>query len=190
MTGRVRVAKCGCRPRSQAQNVDGLDRVRSVVTAATNPSVLVSYSHDSLEHEQRVLEFCNRLRARGVDAFLDQFLQGLPAKAGPLDGAPDRTARLHADGVYGGLPATLHGGRSGGVGLGVVWEARILRNLLYDDAGRHGRIVPILLETGASAFVRPFFAATFMTSATSAASRASFVTCYVSRVPGPPNSAR
>ncbi|HXW76160.1 MAG TPA: tetratricopeptide repeat protein, partial [Candidatus Eremiobacteraceae bacterium] len=44
-----------------------------------------------------------------------------------------------------------------GVGRGVVWEARILRNLLYEDSERHGRIVPLLLDGGARAFVPTVF---------------------------------
>jgi hypothetical protein len=129
-----------------------------VVTAATNPSVLVSYSHDSLEHEQRVLEFCNRLRARGVDAFLDQFLPGAPGEGWPLwmerqIERRDFTLMVCTEAYR----RRFMEDEQEGVGLGVVWEARILRNLLYNDAGRHGRIVPILLETSASAFVPTVF---------------------------------
>ncbi len=43
------------------------------------------------------------------------------------------------------------------VGRGVVWEARILRNLLYADTERHGRIVPVLFESGDGAFVPTVF---------------------------------
>jgi hypothetical protein len=87
------------------------------VAAAQHPTALISYSHDSPQHEQRVLELCNRLRARGVDS---------------------------------------------GVGRGVVWEARILRNLLYEDAERHSRIVPILLDAEARAFVPTVFRGSFL----------------------------
>ena len=39
----------------------------------TSPTVFVSYSHDSQEHKQWVLEFATRLRNSGVDAILDQW---------------------------------------------------------------------------------------------------------------------
>jgi len=35
------------------------------------PKVFVSYSHDSAEHKQWVLEFATLLRTRGIDAVLD-----------------------------------------------------------------------------------------------------------------------
>jgi hypothetical protein len=39
----------------------------------TIPKAFVSYSHDSQEHKQWVLEFATRLRNSGVDAILDQW---------------------------------------------------------------------------------------------------------------------
>ncbi len=41
--------------------------------------VLISYSHDSPEHEARALVLSNRLREDGVDAVLDQY-QTFPAQ--------------------------------------------------------------------------------------------------------------
>ena len=46
-------------------------------------------------------------------------------------------------------------------GRGVIWEARILRNLLYEDAERHGRIIPVLLDAGARAYVPTVFRGNF-----------------------------
>nr|WP_279153065.1 toll/interleukin-1 receptor domain-containing protein [Pseudomonas mosselii] len=37
------------------------------------PKVFISYSHDSQEHKQWVLEFATRLRNSGIDAILDQW---------------------------------------------------------------------------------------------------------------------
>jgi hypothetical protein len=42
----------------------------------TPPIVFVSYSHDSQEHKQWVLDFATRLRSSGVDAILDQWELG------------------------------------------------------------------------------------------------------------------
>jgi hypothetical protein len=42
--------------------------------------VFISYSHDSIEHARLVLELAERLRADGVDAQLDQYVAGTPAK--------------------------------------------------------------------------------------------------------------
>lgn len=38
-----------------------------------NEEVFISYSHDSIEHVQRVLDLSNRLRSEGVDCVLDQY---------------------------------------------------------------------------------------------------------------------
>jgi hypothetical protein len=42
--------------------------------AAESPKVLISYSHDSAEHEGRVLALANELRTQGgVDAWIDRY---------------------------------------------------------------------------------------------------------------------
>ena len=40
--------------------------------ASAPPKVLISYSHDSSEHEERVLTFTDRLRGDGIDCIIDQ----------------------------------------------------------------------------------------------------------------------
>ena len=37
------------------------------------PKVFVSYSHDTVEHQERVLGLADRLRADGIDAEIDQY---------------------------------------------------------------------------------------------------------------------
>ena len=111
------------------------------------PTALISYSHDSAEHEQRVLELCNRLRARGIDTMLDQFLPGAPSEGWPLwmereIESRDFTLMVCTESYR----RRFMEDEAAGVGRGVVWEARILRNLLYEDSERHGRIVPVLVE--------------------------------------------
>jgi SEFIR domain len=51
--------------------------------ASEPPKVFISYSHDSPEHEKRVLELAERLRADGVDAQLDQYVAGAPYEGWP-----------------------------------------------------------------------------------------------------------
>jgi TIR domain len=47
------------------------------------PKVFISYSHDSLEHAQYVLQLAERLRSDGVNAQLDQYVAGTPTEAWP-----------------------------------------------------------------------------------------------------------
>jgi len=43
-----------------------------------NAKVFISYSHDSPEHSERVLELARSLRGNGIDVELDQRLDTLP----------------------------------------------------------------------------------------------------------------
>ena len=124
----------------------------------THPTALISYSHDSPEHEQAVLALCNRLRARGIDAFVDQFLPGAPSEGWPLwmerqIEQRDFTLMVCTEAYR----RRFMEDEADGIGRGVVWEARILRNLLYDNSERHGRIVPVLLQSDAQASVPTVF---------------------------------
>ena len=38
------------------------------------PKVLISYSHDSPQHTERLLKLANRLRADGIDCMIDQYV--------------------------------------------------------------------------------------------------------------------
>ena len=40
---------------------------------SANSKVFISYSHDSPDHESRVLALSDRLRREGIDAILDQY---------------------------------------------------------------------------------------------------------------------
>jgi tetratricopeptide (TPR) repeat protein len=122
------------------------------------PTALISYSHDSPEHERAVLALCNRLRSRGIDTFVDQFLTGAPSEGWPLwmerqIEQRDFTLMVCTESYQRRFMET----EADGVGRGVVWEARILRNLLYEDARRHGRIIPVLLRSENAAFVPTVF---------------------------------
>ena len=123
-----------------------------------NPTALISYSHDSPEHEKRVLELCNRLRARGIDAFVDQFLPGAPSEGWPLwmerqiEGR-DFTLMVCTEAYR----RRFMGDEAAGVGRGVVWEARILRNLLYENSDWRDRIVPVVIASEDRAFVPTVF---------------------------------
>jgi hypothetical protein len=47
------------------------------------PQVFISYSHDSANHEERVLALAERLRKDGVDAQIDQYVAGTPQEGSP-----------------------------------------------------------------------------------------------------------
>jgi tetratricopeptide (TPR) repeat protein len=122
------------------------------------PTALISYSHDSPEHESRVLSLCNRLRSRGVDAFVDQFLAGAPREGWPL-----WMERQIAQRDFTLMVCTqtylrrFMEDEASGVGRGVVWEARILRNLLYEDSAWQARVVPVIFDDEARSAIPTVF---------------------------------
>jgi SEFIR domain-containing protein len=117
------------------------------------PKVFVSYSHDTVEHQERVLGLADRLRADGVDAEIDQY------NASPLEGWPLWCEQQidAADVVLMICTETYHRRVSGdeerGKGLGVVWEARIIRQLLYDAGAVSDKFVPVLFSDCSSEYI-------------------------------------
>jgi hypothetical protein len=114
------------------------------------PKVFISYSHDTVEHQERVLGLADRLRADGIAAEIDQY------NAAPSEGWPLWCERqiAAADVVLMVCTETYHRRVSGdeerGKGLGVVWEARIIRQLLYDAGAVGDKFVPVLFSDASS----------------------------------------
>jgi SEFIR domain len=112
----------------------------------TPPKVFISYSHETIAHQERVLGLADRLRADGIDAEIDLY------NASPPEGWPlwcERQIRA-ADFVLMVCTETYFSRVSGeekrGKGLGVVWEARIIRQLLYDAGAVSDKFVPVLFS--------------------------------------------
>lgn len=115
------------------------------------PKVFISYSHDSARHQERVLGLADRLRADGVDAEIDQY------NMAPPEGWPLWCERqvAAADIVLMVCTKTyrrrVSGDEEPGQGLGVVWEARIIRQLLYDAGALSDKFVPVLFSDASPA---------------------------------------
>ncbi|MDZ3837792.1 MAG: SUMF1/EgtB/PvdO family nonheme iron enzyme [Rhodospirillales bacterium] len=115
---------------------------------ANPPKVFISYSHDSPQHEQRVLELANRLRQNGVDAEVDQY------EVSPAEGWPLWCQRqiVRADFVLMVCTDTylrrVEGEEEAGRGLGVLWEANFIRHILYNSGSVSRKFVPVLFSDG------------------------------------------
>lgn len=120
--------------------------IRELITRRPEkvPTVFVSYSHDSEVHASRVLELAQRLRADGVDCWIDQFEQG------PAEGFPrwmvhqvnradvvliicTQTYRRRFDGI-----------EEHGRGLGATFEGYLILQEIHDAGMRQRRFIPIL----------------------------------------------
>ena len=106
------------------------------MTAA--PAVFISYSHDSAEHRQRVLELSEHLRADGIETLLDQYVNGSPSEGWPrwmldqLDAA-QYVLVVCTETYY----RHFRGHEVPGKGKGVDWEgALITKSFMTAAAGR------------------------------------------------------
>jgi hypothetical protein len=108
--------------------------------------VFISYSHDTVEHQERVLSLADRLRADGIDAEVDQY-NAAPSEGWPLwcerqIEAADVVLMVCTETYY----RRVSGDEERGKGLGVVWEARIIRQHLYDAGAVSDKFVPVLFS--------------------------------------------
>jgi hypothetical protein len=111
------------------------------------PRVFVSYSHDGAAHQQRVLHLADRLRHDGVDAIVDQYEQ-FPSKGWPSwCEAEIRKAGFVLMVCTPTYMRRVGGEEEPGNGLGVLWEAKLIKQLLYDTA-ENTKFVPVLFDDG------------------------------------------
>ncbi|MFY9584464.1 MAG: tetratricopeptide repeat protein [Candidatus Acidiferrales bacterium] len=109
------------------------------------PKVFISYSHDSREHADLVLELSNRLRSEGVDCYIDQY------EVSPPEGWPTWMLRQvrEADFVLVICTETyrrrFEGLEEVGTGLGAKWEGAIITQELYEVEGKNTRFIPVCL---------------------------------------------
>jgi len=114
----------------------------------TAPRVFISYSHDSLEHQDRVLDLADRLRADGIDTSLDQY------EVSPPEGWPAWCAREIQKAEFVLMVCTetyrrrIDLDEEPGKGYGVLWEGRLIKQQLYNAGSVSGKFVPILFEDG------------------------------------------
>jgi hypothetical protein len=123
------------------------------MTDAAPPRVFISYSHDSPEHQDQVLELADRLRADGVDAIIDQYVQsppeGWPAWCEAEIDKADFVLMVCTE-IY--LPRVRRN-EEPGVGRGVLWEGRLIYQYVYDAGPVSAKFVPVLLAHGSEANV-------------------------------------
>lgn len=117
----------------------------------TNPKVFISYTHDNIDHADKILSFSNKLRSEGIDAIIDQYEES------PPEGWPkwmDREIK-NADYVLMVCTPTYYnrvmGYEKPGVGLGGIWEGSLIYQHLYNDGLINTKFIPILTDTSSVA---------------------------------------
>ncbi|MHC4477430.1 MAG: SEFIR domain-containing protein, partial [Planctomycetota bacterium] len=110
--------------------------------------VFISYSHDSPEHADKVLDLSDRLIADGVDCILDQYEES-PAEGWPrwMD-----TNIKNADFVLMICTETYYkrvmGEEEPGTGRGVRWEGNLIYNHIYNADTKTTKFIPVLFDSG------------------------------------------
>lgn len=118
------------------------------------PRVFISYSHDSDAHCKLVLALSERLRDDGIDAYLDQYVQGTPPEKWPrwmlnrLDWA-DFVLLVCTETYY----RRFRGQEEPDIGKGVDWEGAVITNALYDERNATLKFVPVLFDPADQPFI-------------------------------------
>jgi Sulfatase-modifying factor enzyme 1/TIR domain len=115
---------------------------------ATPPRVFISYSHDSDEHRDRVLGLADRLRADGIDAMIDQYIQSPPEGWTTWCEGEIRKASFVPMVCTETYLRRVNGEEEPGKGYGVLWEARLIRQHVYDSGSVSSKFVPVLFADG------------------------------------------
>ena len=121
--------------------------------AVSPKRVLISYSHESEEHRTRIRRLADQLRADGIDAMIDQY------DPHPPEGWPLWMERQINGADFVLLVCTetywrrAEGHEQPGRGLGVAWEADLIRDALYRQPHENTRFIPILFCATDTCFV-------------------------------------
>lgn len=125
-----------------------------------SPTVFISYSHDSKEHQDRVLQLSNKLRFQGIDCSIDQY------EDSPSEGWPkwmDRNVK-NSDFVL-VICTQIYYDRVMGddeKGMGIKWEITLIYQQLYNTGANNKRFIPIIFDDGKFEHIpEPLQSATF-----------------------------
>ena len=113
-----------------------------------SPKVFISYSHDTPEHVELVLNFSDRLRQDGIDCILDQY------ETAPAEGWTRWMDKHIRDSDFVIMVCThpyyrrVMGEEKPGKGQGVRWEGNLIYQHIYNADTTNTRFIPVLLESG------------------------------------------
>ena len=125
-----------------------------------NTKVFISYSHDSREHQDRVLQLSNQLRSEGIDCSLDQY------EDSPPEGWPKWMDRHIKNSDFVLVVCTeIYYSRVMGTddkGMGIKWESSLIYQHLYNSGANNTKFIPIIFKDGNFQFIpEPLQGATF-----------------------------
>src|SRR3989344_3478716 len=118
-----------------------------------NPRVFISYTHDSKEHLDLILEISNKLRAEGIDIVLDQYEQsppqGWPKWMDQNIKSAEFVLMVCTENYY----KRVMDEEKEGMGLGIKWEGRLIYQHLYNSDSKSKKFVPVLVKREDAKFI-------------------------------------
>jgi len=116
------------------------------IASPFSPQIFISYSHDSADHDKRVVTFAERLLTDGIEVVLDQFVE----PGSPPHGWPQWMDRQieNADFVLIVCTKTylrkVKGREQAGRGHGVLWEGNLIYQHIYNAGAQNSKFIPVL----------------------------------------------
>lgn len=112
------------------------------------PRVFISYSHDSPEHKEWVLQVSEQLRVNGLECSIDRYVHGFPPEGWPswMENQIEQAdyVLLVCTPVY----LQRFRGEDTAGGHGVTFEGLIITQTLYDVFNHNTKFIPVIPETG------------------------------------------
>lgn len=109
-----------------------------------HPKVFISYSHQNVEYENKILEFAKHLRSEGIDANIDLYEEA------PVEGWPrwmenqinnsDFVLVVNSKSFYEKCYCESQKGK------GISWEVNIVYQHIYDSATTNAKFIPVFFE--------------------------------------------
>ncbi|MGZ8177355.1 SEFIR domain-containing protein [Williamsia sp. SKLECPSW1] len=124
--------------------------------ASRPPTCFVSYSHDSSEHKQAVLDLVQALRAYGIDAHFDQFVMHNPPAYWPswmVEQIEESDFVLVV--VTETYARRFKQREEAGRGKGAAWEGAVITSQVYNSFGGHVKFIPVIFNKDDQSFI-PF----------------------------------
>jgi hypothetical protein len=122
-------------------------------TSNVSPKVFISYSHDSREHNDRVLALADRLRKEGVDCNIDQYEQS-PTKGWHLWMLDQiKTSDFVLVICTEEYQRRFLGNESYGKGRWITWEGGVIIESLYRIGANNTRFIPVLFSDNDTRFI-------------------------------------
>ena len=126
------------------------------LSQSTPSTVLISYSHDSPEHEDHVLGLANRLRGDGIDAVIDQYDSAPPEGWARWMRNAIRSAAFVLVISTETYRRRAEGNEEPGKGRGVNREGFLIDQQIYAAGGKNQKFIAVILRQDDSAFIPDF----------------------------------